>query len=510
MKIEIELGGVVLKGAGGEPAIMDIEELLATRLLVQGNSGSGKSHLIRRILEQSAGKVQQLIIDPEGDFVSLSDKFGHVVVDARRSDVELETIALRIRQARVSAVLNLEHLEVDGQMRAAGIFLNALFDADREFWHPALVVVDEAQLFAPVEKGEFSEEARRISLSAMTNLMCRGRKRGLAGIIATQRLAKVAKNVAAEASNFLMGRTFLDIDMARAGDLLGLERKATEMFRDLGRGHFMALGPALYRRPTQVSVGSVATRALGTTPELTPPPTEVSVEERSAILAPVPVAAPRPVAERRAAVPPPPSVNDMLGRIADRRAAEDSDEPAAPAMPAEEREKALRDIVQEIVSNPENAFADELKLFNEFAYVCRFRRIPGTASRDEFKRLLAPVKAGAAGMDASDERWQQALEAAEAVAVEDRTLFLLLAKAAMDRLPCPPDATIARISGTRSAGRARGLISFLERKGHIVTRAGFRNLRIVAIPALGWETAPGDPGAQDQVEADDPRLEAAE
>jgi DNA helicase HerA-like ATPase len=51
----------------------------------------------------------------------------------------------------------------------------------------------------------------------MTNLMCRGRKRGLAGIIATQRLAKLAKNVAAEASNFLMGRTFLDIDMARGG-----------------------------------------------------------------------------------------------------------------------------------------------------------------------------------------------------------------------------------------------------------------------------------------------------
>jgi hypothetical protein len=215
MKIEIELGDVVLKGAGGQPAIMDIEELLATRLLVQGNSGSGKSHLIRRILEQSAGKVQQIIIDPEGDFVSLSDRFGHIVVDARRSDVELETIALRIRQARVSAVLNLEHLEVDGQMRAAGIFLNALFDADREFWHPALVVVDEAQLFAPTEKGEFSEEARRISLGAMTNLMCRGRKRGLAGIIATQRLAKVAKNVAAEASNFLMGRTWPDSGAAQ-------------------------------------------------------------------------------------------------------------------------------------------------------------------------------------------------------------------------------------------------------------------------------------------------------
>ena len=114
---------------------------------------------------------------------------------------------------------------------------------------PVLVVVDEAQLFAPAVAGEVSDEARKLSLGAMTNLMCRGRKRGLAGVIATQRLAKLAKNVAAEASNFLMGRTFLDIDMARAADLLGMERRQAEMFRDLKRGHFVALGPAVSRRP---------------------------------------------------------------------------------------------------------------------------------------------------------------------------------------------------------------------------------------------------------------------
>ena len=52
-------------------------------------------------------------------------------------------------------------------------------------------------------------------------------------IVATQRLAKLAKNVAAEASNFLMGRTFLDIDMQRAADLLGMDRRQAERIRDL-------------------------------------------------------------------------------------------------------------------------------------------------------------------------------------------------------------------------------------------------------------------------------------
>src|SRR3546814_10086424 len=109
----------------------------------------------------------------------------------------------------------------------------------------------------------------------MTNLMCRGRKRRLAGVIATQRLAKLAKNVAAEASNFLMGRTFLDIDIARAADLLGMERRQAEAIRDLERGRFLALGPAIARRPVAVKIGPVETAARSGGHALLPLPSEI-------------------------------------------------------------------------------------------------------------------------------------------------------------------------------------------------------------------------------------------
>ena len=92
MKVAVDLGTT----ATGDPAEMDLEELLSTRLLVQGNSGSGKSHLLRRLLEQSAEWVQQAIIDPEGDFVSLADQFGHVVVDAQCGEAELQRVAVRV------------------------------------------------------------------------------------------------------------------------------------------------------------------------------------------------------------------------------------------------------------------------------------------------------------------------------------------------------------------------------------------------------------------------------
>src|SRR6478736_10090655 len=328
MTVAIEMGHTT----AGAPATLDLGELLATRLLVQGNSGSGKSHLLRRLLEQSAPWVQQCVIDPEGDFVTLADKYGHVVVEAARTETELTRIAGRIRQHRVSVVLSLEGLDVEQQMRAAAAFLGGMFDADRDHWYPVLVVVDEAQLFAPAVAGEVSDEARKLSLGAMTNLMCRGRKRGLAGIIATQRLAKLAKNVAAEASNFLMGRTFLDIDMARAADLLGMERRQAEAFRDLERGQFMALGPALSRRPLALRIGPTDTTPRNATPRLMPLP-EATLDARAIILAAPPPENNRP---QRLSSP------DLLGQLMAAKTAALEIRPEAVAQPLGAEELAER------------------------------------------------------------------------------------------------------------------------------------------------------------------------
>ena len=83
MTAKIDMG---FDGAGRAVEV-DLEELLATRLLGQGKSGSGKSHLLRRLLEGSAGLVQQVVIDPDGDFVSLADAFNHLAFDAAHSSL---------------------------------------------------------------------------------------------------------------------------------------------------------------------------------------------------------------------------------------------------------------------------------------------------------------------------------------------------------------------------------------------------------------------------------------
>jgi uncharacterized protein len=481
MTLKIDMGF----DAAGSPALVDLEELLATRLLVQGNSGSGKSHLLRRMLEKSAGQVQQIIIDPEGDFVTLSGPYGHVAIEAvDYSAAEMAHFARRCREHRTSVVLSLEGLEMEGQMRCAAAFLSGLFDAPREHWFPALVVVDEAQIFAPSAGAEVSEEVRRASLGAMTNLMSRGRKRGLAGIIATQRLAKLSKNVAAEASNFLMGRTFLDIDMARAADLLGMERRQAESIRDLARGTFLGLGPAIARRPVVLRIGAVETSARSSSPVLMPLPEAPSLDMRQFLLAgmeelPTPPRAPLPRSQ------PATSVLEELARLPARPAPEDQLDPV-------DSDEIMTAALRAITEDDDAAGKTTAVLFQDFQVRCRMLGLR-QASLDlaAFTRRFAAARAGI--FQGLEDEWAPALEAGRKVPDDMLGAFLLIARAASENRPCPSDQELAHVYGTSSLGRARRVLSYMEERDIIVARTDLSGRRSITIPALGWTTEPTTP-----------------
>ncbi|GKQ53667.1 ATP-binding protein [Bradyrhizobium sp. Ce-3] len=491
MTVAIEMG----QTTAGAAAAIDLEELLATRLLVQGNSGSGKSHLLRRLLEQSAPWVQQTIIDPEGDFVTLAERFGHLVIDAEdHTERSLQVAGERVRIHRVSTVLNLEGLDAENQMRRAAAFLGGMFEVPRDHWYPMLVVVDEAQLFAPAIAGEVSDEARKLSLGAMTNLMCRGRKRGLAGIIATQRLAKLAKNVAAEASNFLMGRTFLDIDMARAADLLGMERRQAEAFRDLERGQFMALGPALSRRPLGLRIGPTDTQPRNAAPRLMPLP-EAALEDARAIIlaAPPPETTARP--PRRAPSP------DLLSQLMAAKPAEPDPESAEPPPSAEqlaERRERLDRILRAILAEPDAGFRAIGVLYQEFVVRCRIEGLGAVVPElTEFRRMLTRARAGLGADMAEDDAWQDVSLRAALLPEDMQGVFMMIARAAKEGWPCPSDAAIARAYGTHSLRRARHLLTYIEEQGLIVCQLDGAGRRTVTLVELAWATAAADPNADD-------------
>lgn len=81
---------------------LDLEKLLDGRLLFQGTSGAGKSWTLRRILEQTHGLIQQIVIDPEGEFVSLAQHCDYPVLDGSRVDAAARPSRLASSQSVMS------------------------------------------------------------------------------------------------------------------------------------------------------------------------------------------------------------------------------------------------------------------------------------------------------------------------------------------------------------------------------------------------------------------------
>ncbi len=270
----------------GQNIDLDLVKLLDGRLLVQGVSGAGKSWTLRRILERSAQRIQQIVIDPEGEFGSLAAVLDYPYIDGARLDTAaLSTLARRAREHRLSLILNLSELDREGQMIAVAAFLNPLIECPRELWSPSLVAVDEAHLFAPFGGALVgATSVRKEAIAAVTDLMARGRKRGLAGVLATQRLAKLSKSVVSEVHNFLVGLNTLDLDIKRAAETIGWEtRKASDRLPLLAPGNFVAVGPAFSQSPVILKVGAVKSRHVGATPDMLTPATASAEEAQRAL-----------------------------------------------------------------------------------------------------------------------------------------------------------------------------------------------------------------------------------
>lgn len=222
---------------------LDVAHLVETRLLITANSGAGKSYALRRLLERSHGHVQQIVLDMEGEFGTLREKFPEYILCGKGGDVPADPksatlLAKKLLELRVSAICDVYELKAHERIQFVRLFLESLIAAPKALWHPVLVVVDEAHHFCP-------QVGQAESAGAVIDLATRGRKRGLCAVLATQRLAKLHKDATAELLNNLVGRINQDIDQNRAGDILGFSGKNdVRGLRDLEPGEFHAFGPA--------------------------------------------------------------------------------------------------------------------------------------------------------------------------------------------------------------------------------------------------------------------------
>lgn len=258
---------------------LDLDKAIESRMLVQANSGGGKSYTLRRFIEQTFGKKQIIIIDPEGEFGNMRSGYDFVYIAKEGGDAEANPrtaalLAKRLLETKANAIIDIYELGTDRHAFVKN-FMEAMVNMPKELWTDCFVILDEAHKFAP-EKGQ----GESIALSSVIDMASLGRKRGFALIPATQRPSKLSKDVVAECNNKLIGRASLDIDRKRSADELGFNTKEEVLsLRNLQPGEFYAFGPALSSEVVKTEIGAVSIpppkRGTGRSVKIAPPSSKV-------------------------------------------------------------------------------------------------------------------------------------------------------------------------------------------------------------------------------------------
>lgn len=237
---------------------IDLVKLLETRALILADSGAGKSWLIRKMAEECSGKVQQIIIDPEGDFMSLREKYPFALMSKSGGELPAniryaEALAHKILETGISVIVDIYELKKPERIAFVKAFTEALVEAPKKIRRSCIVYYDEAQMFCPQDK---SAE----SFGSIIDICTRGRKRGLCAILATHRASIMNNDAMAQCKNKFMGSTSLPDDQKKVAHELGLYDK-TEIrnLRNLDNGEFYAFGNAISKEIIKFKVGAVKT-----------------------------------------------------------------------------------------------------------------------------------------------------------------------------------------------------------------------------------------------------------
>lgn len=265
--------GETLKGAKAE---LDLQELITGRTLLCSISRWGKTWTARRIVEQVFGKTGIIIVDVEGEYATLRDKFPLLIVgkDVPLVPESAEFLADQILEHDLSAIIDGSdpQLDIAAFQEFLARFIDRFIAVETKARKPYLWVLEEADELAP-EKGI----AQSICLNQVRKLVKKGGKRGLGTIVLTQRPAFVSKFVISQCPNKLIGRTEWPDDLAvlrKFGRIpekyADPESKDAHALKNLEKGQFYVSGDFI-DRDELVKVGLVTTKHLGATPEIVPP-----------------------------------------------------------------------------------------------------------------------------------------------------------------------------------------------------------------------------------------------
>ena len=233
---------------------LELTDFIGESVAVLGIKGSGKTNSAAVIIEELVGTLPLTIIDLEGEYWGLKERFDILVVgdsehaDLPASPAQAAALATFSITEGVSVILDMSNQFGDKADTFLVEYFKTLFRVAGSLRKPYQVIVEEAHEYVP-QSG--SHPVKEI----LTRIALRGRKRGLGLITISQRSAKVNKDILTQAEIVFLHRVVHPRDMAVYFDLLPLQKKEVE-----NRVRGLETGQALVMHNFEVKTAQIRLR----------------------------------------------------------------------------------------------------------------------------------------------------------------------------------------------------------------------------------------------------------
>jgi len=253
---------------------LNLEDLIGQCVAILGIRGSGKSNTAGVIFEELLQHNYPLsIVDIEGEYFGLKEKYEVLVVGTGEGvEIEIDAhcageIAQVSMEQNVPVVLDLSGFLSEERTELLKAYLSSLWNLAGTLRKPYMIGIEEAHEFIPQGvKNELKEMIARIAL--------RGRKRGLGGIVVSQRSAKVDKDVLSQAGMLFLHRVVHEVDMRVYSELLPWRKtEVKEIINSLDTGDCIYVNgdnilPIYVRERSTFHAGFTPSLEAVTSPEL--------------------------------------------------------------------------------------------------------------------------------------------------------------------------------------------------------------------------------------------------
>lgn len=226
------------------------------RVAIIGESGSGKSYAIAKILESALDQNAQIcVIDIHGEYHTLQEIYPNQIIVCGRDPIPIsidfiDSVYMPLIRTGKSLIMDARELALDEDdfNKFCEKFIRAFWKEQVNNPKPILFVLEEAQIIAPQEKS--FDVMRRVKL--LKSLATGGRKFGIFFILSTQRPAELHKTPLSQTWIRLFGSLTekRDYDAIK----IHLKGKTYEEINHLKIGEFFLFG--LSEEPIKFKVSS--------------------------------------------------------------------------------------------------------------------------------------------------------------------------------------------------------------------------------------------------------------